>query len=74
MPTPTPFALPIPPKQSVTIQQCPPVTGLFPPGFTYASDVKSLVLGLSFELILFDLHAAVSVETFEVWYFVANTL
>ncbi|RMB99633.1 hypothetical protein DUI87_23886 [Hirundo rustica rustica] len=61
MPALAPFGLSIPPKVPVTIQQGTPVTGLLPPGFTYACDVKSLVLGQSFELIWFVPPAAVVV-------------
>lgn len=56
------------------IQQDTSVTGFTRTGFTSVSDIKSLGLGQSFEVILFVLHAVcISVETFQVWYFLDDT-
>ncbi|RMC14409.1 hypothetical protein DUI87_09505 [Hirundo rustica rustica] len=71
----TSSALPSPPEEPRGIRNGTPVTGLIPPGFIYANDVKSLGLGQSFKLLGFVPYAlCISVETFWVWYVVANTL
>ncbi|TRZ15772.1 hypothetical protein HGM15179_011354 [Zosterops borbonicus] len=44
-------ALLIPPEELVTVQWDTPVTGLIPPGFTYANDVTSLGLDQNLELL-----------------------
>ncbi|RMC07382.1 hypothetical protein DUI87_16847 [Hirundo rustica rustica] len=63
--TSTSSALPIPPEEYVTVQLGTRATGRIPPGFTYASDVKSLQLGYSFGHLLFVPHSAgISVEGF----------
>lgn len=58
VPAPATPALPIPPGEPGTIQQGTPVTELISSGFAYATDAKSLGLGLGFELLWLDLHAA----------------
>lgn len=65
----TSSALPIPSEEPATIWQGIPVTAS-----TCASDVKSLGVGQRFQLLLFVPHAVgIIVETFQVWYFGANT-
>lgn len=54
-------------------QQGSPGPGLIPPQFTYANDVKPLGLGQSFQLVFVPHAVGIRVETFQVWYFVANT-
>lgn len=70
---PTSPALPIPPKDPVTIQHGTTLTGLIPRGFTHASDVIFLGLDQGFDLLLLTLYAAhVCVETCQVWFIVVN--
>lgn len=44
-------------EDPITVYRDTPVTALFPPGFTYASDVVALVLSQDFSLLLLVPHA-----------------
>lgn len=63
-------ATPLPlPEEPGTFQEITPVPEPIPPGFTYASDVTSLGLGQSLQLLSFIPHAEyISVEIIQVWH------
>lgn len=50
-------ALSVPYEEPITVYRDTPVTALFPPGFTYGSDVVALVLSQDFSLLLLVPHA-----------------